>query len=435
MLNIIKGGMALAGLLAAPLAWSYDFPLQNPFEATIAGTPASLQPQDLPADKHIDQTVYRLNLRPEREFSLPDNFWAVRQLSYTVARQHQEAPLIFLIAGTGSHYAAGTMEFLKRVFYREGYHVVQLSSPTSYDFMAAASRHATPGISREDARDLHDVMLAIRAAHPDLPVSHYHLLGYSLGGLNAAFVSALDDERGVFGFRRVLMINPPVNLYAATANLDRLVQARVPGIASSFSFFENVFNKLAVYFKDRGGVEISDAMLFDFQRSAQRLSDEELAMLIGTVFRFAAADVVFTSDLVSRRGQIVPVDERIRQGTPLTPYFQRALFCNFHCYIQHQLLPHWRRHFSGSSLDDLIHDTSLFALSSYLADNPRVGAFVNADDLIHSPGELHFLRRVLGDRLTVYPRGGHLGNISYHENVAAMTAFFRSADTAVEAAP
>jgi hypothetical protein len=44
--------------------------------------------------------------------------------------------------------------------------VVQLSSPTSFDFISAASRFATPGISKEDAEDMYRVMQAVRAQNP-----------------------------------------------------------------------------------------------------------------------------------------------------------------------------------------------------------------------------------------------------------------------------
>ena len=47
------------------LADDYGYPLHNPFEATIAGTPAALRPA-LPDEQSISQRDYSLNLRPER---------------------------------------------------------------------------------------------------------------------------------------------------------------------------------------------------------------------------------------------------------------------------------------------------------------------------------------------------------------------------------
>ncbi|MEO4047707.1 serine/threonine protein kinase [Pseudomonas sp. CAU 1711] len=420
-----------AGLLLATQAGaadidaaSYGFPLANPFEATIAGTPPELRPQ-LPADEDIDQADYELKLRPEREFELPANFWPVTKLRYRLARQDGRAPLIFIIAGTGAHYSSGKTEELKRLFYGAGYHVVQLSSPTSYDFMSAASRTATPGVSRDDAEDLYRVMMAVRAQHPGLEVSDYHLTGYSLGGLHAAFVSELDERLRSFNFKRVLLLNPPVNLYTSVSNLDRLVQTRVAGIDDHTTYFELVLAKLTRYFEEQGRIDMNEAMLYDFQRSEQKLSDEQLAMLIGSSFRFSVADMAFTADLINRRGLITPPSYPIGEGTSLTPFFKRALQCDFDCYIVEQLVPYWRGKHDGGSLPQLIDQVSLYALADYLKGSSKVAVMHNADDLILGPGDIGFLRRTFGERLTLYPRGGHCGNLNYRVNSDAMLEFFR----------
>ncbi|GAB0076105.1 hypothetical protein TOC8171_15040 [Pseudomonas syringae] len=85
MLRFLRFATVIGGLClsASALATNvdpatYGYPLTNPFEATIASTPPDLRP-DLPDDEDIDQDVYTLNLHPEREFTLPDNFWAVKK--------------------------------------------------------------------------------------------------------------------------------------------------------------------------------------------------------------------------------------------------------------------------------------------------------------------------------------------------------------------
>lgn len=411
-------------LQAAQMVEPYDFPLTNPFEATIATTPLELRPE-LPEDDDIDQSDYRIRLRPEREFLIPENFWAVNRLGYRLARQKGRAPLIFIIAGTGSHYSASTAEYLKRLFYGAGFHVVQLSSPTSYDFMTAASRHATPGVSRDDAGDLYRTMQAIRANHRDLKVSEYHVAGYSLGALHAGFVGELDRTRRSFEFKRVLMLNPPVNLHTSVANLDRLVQARVDGVNNNTNFYELVLGKLTRYFRQHGYIDLNEAVLFDFQQSRQGLTNEQLAMLIGAAFRFAAADIAFTSDLINKRGLITPPGYPIRESTVLTPFFKRALQCDFDCYLNEQLLPLWVVRHEGQGLDDLVQASSLYAIEDYLRDSPQVVVMHNADDLILGPDDLGFLRRTLGDRLILYPRGGHCGNLNYKVNSQAMLELLR----------
>lgn len=424
-LLVLLAGLWLAGAQAAAReisAQDYGFPLANPFEATIAGTPAPLRPP-LPDSEDIDQADYSLRLRPRRE--LPDNFWAVKTFKYRLARQSGPAPLVFIISGTGAHYTNGKTEDLKRLFYGAGYHVVQLSSPSSQDFMAAASRYATPGISDLDAIDLYRVMRRIREQQQDLPVTAWYLTGYSLGGLHAAFVSHLDEREGAFGFRRVLLINPPVNLVTSVSNLDRLVQTEVEGISNSRTFYDLILAKLTRYFEEHGSAQIDDALLYDFQRSKQRLSDEEMAMLIGAVFRFAAADIAFTSDLINKRGAIVPPTYPMDEGTSLTPFFRRALLCDFQCYLREQVLPFWRRQTDGGSVLQLIDQISLYSLRGYLAASAKIAVLHNRDDMILGPGDLGFLRQTFGERLTLFPHGGHCGNLLYRVNTEAMLEFFR----------
>ena len=421
---------ALLVLVVAPVhaadltVEEYGFPLSNPFEATIAGTPIELR-AEVPTDDDIDQADYNLRLRPEREFTLPDNFWPVKKLRYRLARQSGPAPLMFILSGTGARYSAGKTEALKRLFYGAGYHVVQLSSPTSYDFMSAASRYATPGISSDDAKDLYRVMQAVRAQHHKLPVTEYHLTGYSLGALNAAFVSQLDETRRSFNFKRVLLLNPPVNLYTSVSNLDKLVQTRVEGINDHTTFYEVILEKLTRYYRQKGYIDLDEAVLYDFQQSNLKLSDEQMAMLIGSVFRFSAADITFTSDLINRRGLITPPEYPINEGTRLEPFFKRALLCSFDCYITEQVIPMWRAQYDGGSLTQLIQQVSLYALEDYLRQSPKIAIMHNADDLILGEGDLGFLRRTFGDRLTLYPRGGHCGNLNYRVNTQHMLEFFR----------
>lgn len=431
MLRSLRFAALLGGLILSASALAvdvdpatYGYPLTNPFEATIATTPPDLRPQ-LPVDEDIDQSDYELNLRPERSFTLPDNFWAVKKLHYRLAKQDKAAPLIFLIAGTGAPYHSSLNEYLKKLYYKAGYHVVQLSSPTSYDFMSSASRFATPGVTKDDAEDLYRVMQAVRAQHPDLPISEFYLTGYSLGALDAAFVAHLDETRRSFNFKRVLLLNPPVNLYTSITNLDKLVQTQVKGIDSTTTFYELVLGKLTRYFQQKGYMDLNDALLYDFQQSRQHLSNEQMAMLIGTSFRFSAADIAFTSDLINRRGLITPPKYPISEGTSLTPFLKRALQCDFDCYITEQLIPMWRARTDGGSLLQLIDQVSLYALKDYLKTSTKIAVMHNADDVILGPGDLGFLRSTFGDRLTVYPHGGHCGNINYRVNSDAMLEFFR----------
>jgi len=223
----------------------------------------------------------------------------------------------------------------------------------------------------------------------------------------------------------VLLINPPVNLYTSITNLDKMVQTEVKGISNSTTFYELVLQKLTRYFREKGYIDLNDALLYDFQQSKQHLSNEQMAMLIGTSFRFSAADIAFTSDLINRRGLITPPKTPISEGTSLSPFLRRALQCDFDCYVTEQVIPMWRARTDGGSLLQLVDQVSLYALKDYLSTSKKIAVMHNADDVILGPGDLGFLRKTFGDRLTVYPYGGHCGNMNYRVNSDAMLEFFR----------
>ena len=210
-------------------AWSpagaYDYPFKDPYVATVIGTPSEFQPK-LP--EKIDYEMLSFKVFPERV--VPDVFWYQREFRYSLTYQKGEAPLIFVIAGTGSSFYSSNMIFFQRIFYQAGYHVICLSSPTSMNFITTASVTSLPGNIVADAEDLYRVMnMAWEQVKERIKVSEFYLTGYSLGASEAAFVSKLDEEKRTFNFKKVLMINPAVSLYTSAKILDEMILAALPG--------------------------------------------------------------------------------------------------------------------------------------------------------------------------------------------------------------
>ena len=94
-------------------------------------------------------------------------------------------------------------------------------------------------------------------------------------------------------------------------------------------------------------------------------------------------------------------------------------------YFDELFIPFFRQKYPDLTRDQLIRQLSLEPIEAYLASSGKVGVVTNADDIILKPGDLANLERVFGDRIKVYPRGGHLGNLDYRENVAYMVDFFK----------
>lgn len=399
------------------------YPVTNPFLATIVGTPPQLV-WPVPDEVDVQQTDLSVRVLPERH--LPPALSRYRKLNYRLAWQDKPAPLVFLIAGTGSGYDSPRLDYLKRAFWHAGMHVIVLSSPTNHDFIAAASRSGLPGLGQHDARDLHSAMsVAVEHAknEKNLEITEYRLAGFSLGALNAAFVAHLDENLQQFNFSRTLLLNPPVDLYASIQRLDALARTQIDGVSGGDSFYEHIFEKLALFFEESGGTDIESGLFYGIQSSDNALTDAEMAMLVGAVFRFAAADLNFMADLITEGGRYAPAGKELKVSTSLTPYLRRALFCDFGCYLQTQLWPDWSSRNEGKTIEDMAMETSLYSIAPFLRENPDIAVVTNADDFILSAENYQFLADTFGSRAFIYPHGGHGGNLQYLDTVSQILAF------------
>ncbi len=399
----------------------YDYPVTSPYAATVVGTP---QPYKAELPKKIPVKDFALTVFPDRD--IPDVLWYSKALRYSLVAQNRPAPLIFVIAGTGAGYREAKMQVLQRALYQAGLHVLSLSSPTHPNFIVSASTTGIPGHLLEDSQDLYRVMeLAWQQVQDRVKVTEFYVTGYSLGGAQAAVVSKLDEEQGVFGFRKVLLINPPVSLFNSTAILDEMLAENLPGGPDNVqAFFDRVFRAFSEVYRTGDFVPLTGDFLYAAYQERQP-PDEVLAALIGLSFRLSSANLVFTSDVLTNAGYIKPKNLTLSTTDSVTDYFKVANRVTFHDYFEQLFAPFFQARYPGITEQDLIKTLSLTSLEEYLRGANKIGLVHNEDDIILAPGELEYLLKIFGTRAKIYPRGGHCGNFEHRENVAYLMEFFQ----------
>src|SRR5512132_383832 len=397
-------------------AGEYNFPLANPYVATVAGTPAALV-----ADVPEDVPVRNLDLTIIKDRTAPEVFWYEDRFRYSRAAQRGEAPLIVIIAGTNAGYASRYSRFLQNLFFSVGFHAVSLSSPTFPNFMVTASTTSVPGRTSQDAADLYRAMrLCMERLRKRIRISDVYLVGYSLGGWQSAFVARLDEQQQDLGFRRVLMINPPVSLYRSSQVLDNMLAENIPGGLQNFQvFLDEMTARVTELLQRSRGIDFSPDFLYDAIREMQT-SDQELRALVGIVFRLAAANIAFTADVMNNAGYIVPTNHTLTVSTSLTPYFNLAIRRGFRYYLDHLLYPVYSKVDPSLNTADLIAESSLESIESYLRSADNVRLLTNADDIILAPGDIEFFDRTFSGRSRIFATGGHCGNMRYRYVAAAM---------------
>lgn len=417
LLCILCTGIA-HGAVEIVSAQDYDYPITDRFVATVVGTPSAFEaqlPEGIPLQKK------HLRVFPARV--PPDVLWYARDLLYSVALQKKPAPLIFIIAGTGGGHDGSKNRSMAKAFYQAGFHVVSLSSPTYPNFVVAASSTGVVGHAEKDAADLYRVMQMIWGGmSEEVTATSFHLTGYSLGGFNAAYISKLDEDQGVFDFSRVLMINPPVSLYNSVSLLDRMVE-NIPGGVDNFDrFAAQLMQGLTQIYTQTDNVFANDILYGAYH--ALGLKNEQLAALIGTSFRLSSGSLVFAADVMSDFGYIKPRGLVLTRHSDLTVYDSLSTRLNFTDYYHEFFYPFYRDEFPELSRDEFISTISLKPIDNYLRTSQKISLMHNVDDVILSTGDIDYLAELFGERAQFYPYGGHCGNLTHRDNVAHMVGIF-----------
>lgn len=397
----------------------YEYPFQNPYMATILGSSALMING---VSESVPTKVYKVKL--PGSIKTPENLWYNDKFEFSLVPQKQKAPLIFLLAGTGSDYHAARMVFFQRIFYDAGYSVISITSPMHSNFIINASSNRMPGMIMDDGKDIYNVMKeTYKIVKDKINVSDFYVVGYSLGATESAIVSYIDETEKAFNFKRVFMINPAVDIYESAVKLDKALDIPTEGKVENLEQLINkVFNKLSDSVKN-GYTEITEELIYSMFAKDQ-MSDEEMGELIGLVFRLTAIDINYVTDLINNRK--VYVDKPVGKFTNMFPYFEKINFAGFEDYMYRLAYPYFNEKMGGNvSINDLLQHTKLQQIQDYLKNADKIAVVTNKDEIILGEKDFEFLENTFKERLIIYPYGGHCGNMYYKTNVDVMLKFLK----------
>ncbi|WP_315282566.1 serine/threonine protein kinase [Fusobacterium hwasookii] len=406
-------------LILSLTAFSYNFPIDDPYSATIIGSATMMTPG---VSENIPLKVYELQIKDKKD--IPDVFWYASKFKFSFSKQkNKKAPLIFVLAGTGSDYNAIRVKFMQRIFHDAGYHTIAISSQMSQQFMISASTNVMPGMLIRDNEDIYKAMkLAYNKIKDQVEVTDFYIMGYSLGGTNAAVLSYIDEKEKAFNFKRVFMVNPPVELYDSAVKLDKYLDDYTGGKTEGI---EKLLN--TTLYRLKGGLtneyaNIGADTIYNIVKG-DILSDAEKKAYIGLAFRLTSNDLNFISDFITKSHVYTKNPDKVNKYTNMKEYFKAVNFATFEDYVNKVGFPYYKKYNKDFSIEDLKREASLRVIEDYLRTSPKIAAVTNADELILNEKDINYLKDVFKDRLVIYPKGGHCGNMFYKENVDVMVKF------------
>jgi hypothetical protein len=414
--------------IVAPVAMASDAPVPAALapgvgladsaglRATVFGTPAKdIAP--LPDKVPLSE----INITLPWRLPVPKVLWFDGKLRVWFSAQDKPAPLAILISGTGSDGNTAKLGVLRAVLYAEGYHVLTMPSPTFPGFIVSTSSTGVAGDLMQDGHDLYAAMQQIIAHLPrKVRITDLDVIGYSLGGANAAIVKSIDAKEGKLKIHRVVMINPPVSLFTSVSRLDKLFMLSIgSGDHGVEMLYRRLYAQLANLYRASDRLEIDEDFLLG-AAAATLKTDAEFSAAIALSFRIDLVDMFFAGDLYAKTGVVVnPANpptlsdslddmQRILRDQPFDDYFTKVFE------------PYYLKRHPGSTTASLIAANRLNVIGDTLRSNGDYYVQTNSDDLILDTSELAWLKDTLGSRIVVYNHGGHLGNLGDRQQVADM---------------
>ncbi len=273
----------------------------------------------------------------------------------------------------------------------------------------------------QDGRDLYAAMQQIISHLPrGTRITDIDIVGYSLGGANAAIVKSIDDAERRLHIHRAVMINPPVGLFSSVGRLDKLYAITLgQGDAGVERFYQKLYAALANLYRASDRVELDEDFLFGAAAAILK-TDAEFSAAIALTFRLALVNMFFAGDLFSAAGVVVDPNHPPKVGDSLEHISRELRAMPFSEYFTRIFAPYYLRRRPGSTEESLIAQNRLEVIGTALHDNPDYYAQTNSDDLILDQEELAWLKSTLGTRIAVYDHGGHLGNLGDRQQVSDM---------------
>ena len=334
-----------------------------------------------------------------------------RKLKFTFWLQPGKANVVYIVPGLGSHRLAEPSLALAELVYKNGFSAVCISSPFNSEFMEHASTAAMPAYLPVDGHDLHvaltEIDRGLHALYPDR-LGNRALMGYSMGAFQSLFIAATGptNQSPLIKFDRVVAINTPVRMAQGISKLDEFYRAPLKWpVAERADDLENTFLKVA----DLSKLTLTPQTSLPF-------SAIESKFLIGMTFRFMLRDIIYSSQRRNNQGVLHHRIRNLRRN----PLYQEILQYSYQDYFEKFAIPYYQARGMASptqasprrAAEALEKADDLRTYDAGLRANPDIRVIVNQNDFLLTDDDLAWLHATFApEQLTVFPQGGHLGNL------------------------
>jgi hypothetical protein len=384
----------------------YSFPYRNPDIATLTGAIMKSKRKD-------SWRLYKsLNVSVIEGRNKTYLLEGRGNFNFHFYPQKNKAPLVLLMADFLGSSVSGYMMYMADTLHMAGYNVATISSQFFWNFLVSSSKSGLPGVTSEDAQDMHKVLELvigkIKAEHKP-QIGQIGVIGFGFGGLLAAHISSIEKRENKLNISRYLLVNPIVNALNAITEIETrtaialdLGMPRVQQIKSkAFAFVMDTFDAKN---------DVNNPNYFLDLDKKFILSDREYKFLSGAIMRMSFGDTIFASQLIKDLGVLKQPFSRNKRNARQKEADDLGLVG----YIKQIFMPEFAKKYKPI---DLLKRVNFNYVREDVKNNPNIFLMHNADDILIDRDQLEYLQQVFTpERMKIYPTGGHLGNLWFKQN-------------------
>lgn len=333
----------------------------------------------------------------------------------------QGEALLILIPGIGGIHTSETAMAIAENFNSHGYAVLTIDNNFAWSFIKA-NDYQLPGNLPKDAATTRKFLKKILASlKEDELINHPRIVlgGYSMGAMETLYIADLEAQKPELNISRYIAVNPPADLLYAMKCADGIGQNQprptIDQLVDAAGIMY-VYNQKIMPTFDPAAVTPAPAK--DGKKDAanpQALNGLAYRLNITEVQAEFFASIYFKLCLreslseVHKVRPIPTINVPYRWGDR-TSLYRELDKISFERYAKEIL--------SNNNLAEyqaLCQSGNLRSIANTLKTKPDIRVFHNYDDFLLSADDKKFLDQTLGQRITWFDQGGHLGNLYYQK--------------------
>lgn len=302
-----------------------------------------------------------------------------------ILQKDKNSPLAIIYPSIGEGINSSHSVVFAKMFYDEGYSVVIQGSHFQWEFVKSMGKNYCPGMPAKDANYLKlvtaKIIKKLETEHKRTFTNNL-LIGTSFGAMETLHLANLENKNNTLNISKFIAISPPIELVYAMQQADK--NSEELNISTEETKHKTAMTAAKIIqiteLKKEKGKEINELPF----------TEQEGKLIVSFLMRQKLSDLIYTINNINKNKK--------------SDFYESMNNISFQDYVNKYLLKE-----SGTTLDEIAYDTSLYSISDYLKSANNYKIYHSLDDFFTNKSQIKQLKSYSPENVICLNNGSHLG--------------------------